>query len=222
MSRTFSGLLFYSAANINLPTALTGGATAGNYALVRNGLGDVSLNNTAGAATVQFWLDIADVKRPFVNFFTQPGQGNALPLSNELQEVFGNAAGGPGNPLGPGFPGANTGTPAIPWGLAVFDVVAVYSVVTAALTAATIGVNRVVYSENAAFTNTATLAATAIATTTTTAAGTPHVQKVSLAQPLIFESADNSNVTIELTITAAATSAIRVYGMGCHVAVEYS
>jgi hypothetical protein len=218
MSRTFSGLLFYSAANINLPTALTGGATAGNYLLVRNALGDVSLNNNAGAATVQFWLDIADVKRPFLNFFAQPGQGNALPLTNELQEVFGNAAGGPGNPLGPGF----SGTPAIPWGLALFDVVAVYSVVTAALTAATLSVNRTTYTENVAFTNTAVLAPTAIALTTTTSATTPHVQKVSLAQPLVFEVNDNSNLSVELSITAAATSAIRVYGMGAHVAVEYS
>jgi len=223
MSRTFGGLLFYSAANLNLPTALTGGATAGNHNLVRNALGDVSLNNNAGAATVQFWLDIADLKRPlpFVAFPAQPGQGT-VPVSNEFQEVFGTAAGGPGNPWGPGFPGANTGTPSAPWGLALVDVVAVYSVVTAALTAATLSVNRVTYTENTAFTNTAVLAPTAIALTTTTSATTPHVQKVTLAQPIIFESNDNANLSIELSITAAATSAIRVYGMACHCAVEYS
>jgi hypothetical protein len=219
MARTFGGLLFYSAANINLQTSLTGGATAGNYNLVRNALGDVSLNNNAGAATVQFWLDVADVKRPvpFVPFPAFPGQGT-VPLSNEFQELFGTAAGGPGNVIGPGF----SGTPAVPWGLAIIDVVAVYSVVTAALTSCTIGLNRATFVENTAFTNTAVLAATGIATTTTTSATTPHVQKVTLAQPLVYEGNDNSNISVELVIQAAATSAVRLYGMGVHVAVEYS
>src|SRR6267142_5298256 len=136
MARTFGGLLFYSAANINLPTASTG-AAAGQYGLIRTALGDMSLQNTAGVSTVQFWLDVADVKRPvpFINFPAFPGQGT-VPLSNEFQEVFGTAAGGPGNVIGPGF----SGTPGIPWGLAVIDVVAIYSVQTAALTSCTIGV----------------------------------------------------------------------------------
>jgi hypothetical protein len=217
MARTFGGLLFYSAANLNLPTASTG-AAAGNYGLVRNALGDVSLNNVAGAATVQFWLDVADLKRP-VPFLSFPPVGmGTVPVSNEFQEVFGTAAGGPGNPWGPGF----SGTPAVPWGLAIVDVFAVYSVVTAALTSCTIGVNRATFVENTAFTNTAYLAATAIATTTTTSATTPHVSKVTLPQPLVFESFDNSNISIELVVQAAATSAVRVYGMGAHVAVEYS
>lgn len=227
MARSFGAQLYYSAANLNLPTALTGGATAGNYNLVRNALGDVSLNNNAGAATVQFWCDIADVKRPQNILFNYPGIGNATALTNEFQEAFGTASGTPSNPFSGNVAassvrGSQFGTPFVPWGIAIIDVFAVYSVVTAALTAATIGLNRTIYTENAAFTNTAVLAATGIALTTTTSATTPHVQKVSLAQPLVYEADDFSNVSVELLITAAATSAVRVYGVGVHAVVEYS
>jgi hypothetical protein len=219
MARTFGALLFYSAANLNLPTAQQGTA-AGQYAWVRNGLGDVSLNNTAGVSTVQIWADLADYKRPYVTFPATPGQGTLL-TSNEFQEVFGTAAGGPSNPFSGGATASQFGTPPLPWGVAVIDIFAVYSVQTAALTAATLGLNRATYTENTAFTNTAVVAATAIALTTTTGAGTPHVQKVTLAQPLNFEINDISNLNIELVITTAATSAVRVYGLGAHCAVEF-
>lgn len=220
MARTFGGLLFYGAANLNLPGASVGGA-AGNYNWVRNALGDVSLNNAAGISTVQFWANIADYKRPFFGFPANPGQGT-VPNSNEFQEAFGTAAGGPGNPFSGGSTGSVLGTPTLPWGLSVIDVFAVYSVVTAALTTATIGLNRATYTENAAFTNTAVLAATAIATTTTAAAGSPHVQKVALAQPLLYEVNDFSDLSVELVITTAATSAVRIYGIGVHCAVEFA
>ncbi len=223
MARTFGGLLFYSAANLGLPTAKTG-TTAGLFQLIRNGLGDVSLSNTAGVSTTQFWLDIADVKRPPGILFSLPGQGT-VPSSNEFQEVFGTAAGGAGNPFSGGatpVKGSQFGTAFVPWGLAVIDVFAVYSVTTAALTTATIGATRAIYSENAAFTNNTVLAATAIATTTTTSLSTPHVQKVALASPLVFEADDNSNFSVELTLVTAATSLVQVYGIGMHVAVEYS
>src|SRR6267142_6534819 len=103
MARSFGSLLFYSAANLNLPTALTGGATAGNYNLVRQGVGDVSLNNNAGVQTVQFWADIADVKRPPNILFNFPGLGGARVLTKEFQEAFGKAAGTPSDPFGGGF-----------------------------------------------------------------------------------------------------------------------
>jgi hypothetical protein len=220
MARTFGALLFYGAPNLNLPTA-SQGAGAGQYTWVRNALGDVSLNNTAGVATVQFWANIADFKRPYITFPAFPGQGTVL-TSNENQELFGTAAGGPSNPFSGGATSTQFGTPPLPWGVAILDVFAVYSVVTAALTTATIGLNRASYVENTAFTNTPVLAATAIATTTTTGAGTPHVQKVSLAQPLVYESNDFSDLNVELLITTAGTSAVRVYGMGVHCAVEFS
>ncbi len=220
MARTFGGLLFYGAANLNLPTSANG-VSAGQYAWVRNGLGDISLNNTAGVSTVQFWANLADYKRPYFTFPAFPGQGT-IPSSNEFQEAFGTAAGGPANPFSGGATASQFGTPPLPWGLAVIDVFAVYSVQTAALTTATIGLNRATYTENAAFTNTAVLAATAIATTTTTGAGTPHVQKVSLAQPLQYEINDVSDLNIELVITTAATSVVRIYGVGAHCAVEFS
>jgi hypothetical protein len=222
MARTFGGLLFYSAPNLNLPFGQNG-IGAGAYALVRNGVGDVSLNNAAGVSTVQIFMDCADLKRPYITFADQPGQGTVV-SSNEFQEAFGTAAGGPGNPMNGGatpVKGSQFGTPFIPWGLALVDVFAVYSVQTAALTAATLGVTRAIYTENVAFTNNTVLAPTAVALTTTTSATTPHVQKITLPQPLLFEADDFSNLSLEFTITTAGTSAVRVYGMGMHVAVEY-
>ena len=62
----------------------------------------------------------------------------------------------------------------------------------------------------------------ALAVTTTTSATTPHVQKFTLPQPLVYETADFSDLVLEVSIVAAATSAVRLYGMGMHVAVEYS
>lgn len=221
MARTFGGMLFYGAENLNLPSTQQGVA-AGQYSWVRNADGTLTLNNAAGVGTVNIQMGLADLKRPFINFPAFPGQGNALLLSNELQEAFGTAAGGPGNPIGPGFPGANTGTPAIPWGLAVVDVFAVYSVQTAALTTATLALTRNTFVENVAVAQTNVLAATGIALTTTGAANAYHVQKVTLAQPLIYESVDFSNLVLELLITTAATSAVRVAGLGMHLAVEYS
>lgn len=221
MSRKAGGLLIYSAANLNLPTALTGGATAGNYLLVRNALGDVSLNNNAGAATVQFWADLADYKRPFFNFPAAGSEQGTFPTSNELQEVFGTAAGGPGNAFSGGATAAQFQLAPLPWGMMIVNIFAVYSVQTAALTAATLGLNRATFTENAAFTNTAVVAATGVALTTTTGAGTPHVQTVALAQPLVWEINDVSNLSVEFIVTAAATSAIRVYALGCHVVMGF-
>lgn len=222
MARTFGAMLFFGAPHLALPFAQTG-AGAGQYALVRNALGDVSLNNSAGVSTVQIEAPLEDFKRPYITFPAFPGQGTVV-LGNEFQEAFGTTpatagATGPGNPFsGPSF----GGTPSFPWGVAIVDVFAVYSVQTATLTTATLGVNRATYTENVAFTNTAVLAATAISTALTTGAGTPHVQKVSLAQPLVFESNDISDISIEMVITTQGTSAVRVYGLGFHCALEYS
>src|SRR5215472_5571391 len=112
MARTFGGILFYDASQINF----TG---TGTY--TRNGLGDVSVNQAA-SLTVQYQMGCADVKRPFISFAAPPAFGT-VPNSNEFQEVFGTAAGGPGNPMGPGF-GQTAG---LPWGLSVVDIFAVYS-----------------------------------------------------------------------------------------------
>src|SRR2546422_4623896 len=111
MSRPFSAILFYDASQINFTL---GAGTLPVY--TRNGLGDISVNQ-AVSTTAQYQMGLADAKRPFFNFMQSPGQGT-IPVSNELQEVFGTAAGGPGNPLGPGF----SGTPALPWGVAVIDI----------------------------------------------------------------------------------------------------
>lgn len=231
MSRTFGGLLFYGAENLNLPTA-NNGVAAGQYAWVQNGDGTLTLNNTAGVSTVTFQMGLADVKRPYFLFPAFPGQGTTL-VTNEFQEAFGSTpatpgAAGPGNPFSGIAPGSSSlqtsqfGTPSEPWGIAVIDVFAVYSVQTAALTTATLAINRLRYTENVAVTIDAVLAATGVALTTTAAANAPHVQKISLPQPLAYETADFSNLAISFLITTAATSAVRVYGVGAHLAVEYS
>lgn len=221
MSRTFGGILFYGACNINLPFSQQGSG-ANQAAWTRNATGDWSLNNanTTGAVALNFFVQLADVKRPFFTFPFAPGQGTVL-ASSEFQNTFGTAAGGPSNP----YSGSLTsfgGTPAFPYGIAIIDVFAIYSVTTLALSAATLAVNRAAYVENTAFTNTAILAPTGVATGVSASATSPHVQKVALAQPLTFESIDNSDLTIELVLTPQATTAYRVYGIGAHLAVEYS
>lgn len=220
MARTFGALLFYGSMNLNLPSAQQG-AGAGQWQWTRNALGDYSLNNVAGVATTQIIAQIADYKRPYITFPAFPGQGTVL-TSNEFNEAFGTAAGGPGNPISGGQSGTQFGTPAFPYGLAIIDIFAIYSVLTATLTTCTIGLNRASYTENVAFTNTAVQAATGISTALTGAAANPHVQKVTLAQPLTFESTDFADLSIELLITTQATSAVRVYGLGAHCAVEFS
>lgn len=231
MPRTFGGLYFFDAAGIVIPTANVG-TTAGLYSLLIDASGIPYWGQTvAGAATVSFIPDDSNLTRPYFTYPADPGQGTVL-TSNEYKSVFGTGAGGPSNPFSgtaAGNPavagalaGSTFGTPNLPWGMALVDVFAVYSVQTAALTAATLGVNRVTFSENVAESVVSVLAATGIALTTTTSATTPHVQKVSIAQPLVYETIDYSNLIVTLSINAAATSIVRVYGIGMHVAVAYS
>lgn len=226
MARTFGGLILFSASGITPPTAQIGVA-AGNLALTRNATGDWSWNNAAGVATTQVIADHAVLARPRINFPAYPGQGT-VPLTNEFQEAFGTAAGGPGDPMA-GIAagslvvgGSVLGTPNIPWGYSVVDIFAVYSVQTAALTAATIALNRNIFAENTATVNTAVVAPQTLALTTTTSATTPHVQKFTLPQPLVYETADFSDLILEFSMTTAGTSAVRIYGIGLHYAVEYS
>lgn len=235
MARTFGGLIFYGAENLNFPLA-NQGVAAGQYSWTLDANGVMQLTNTAGVSTVKFVLGMADLKRPYIQFTAFPGQGTEL-NSNEFQEAFGTTPSSPGG-SGPGNPysgvaagqtasvnplnSSQFGTPSVPWGLTVVDVFAVYGVTTAALTTATLQVNRARFAENTAYTFDTPLAATAVATTTTTSLTTPHVQRVSLAQPLTYESADFSNIFATLVLTTAATSLVSLYGLGLHVAVEYS
>lgn len=232
MPRPFGGLIFFGAPGIVVPTASVG-TTAGLYSILVDASGNPYWGQTSGAAvTTSFFPDNSNLARPYITFPSFPGQGTGLPNSNEFQSLFGTSAGGPSNPFSGIAAGSTTsagslqttqfGTPQVPWGLALIDVFAVYSVQTAALTAATLAVQRTIFSENVAEGVTSVLAATGIALTTTTSATTPHVQKVSLAQPLTFENVDYSTLTITLSINSAATSIVRVYGVGMHVAVAYS
>jgi hypothetical protein len=234
MPKPFGGLIYQAAPGITFPTASVG-ASAGEWQMTRNAANDLSWNNVAGVATTYAYPDFSVLARPYIQMYAFPGQGTTV-LSNEFQEAFGTtpaSAGvsGPSNPFS-GIAASTTagssslvasqfGTPPVPWGLALLDVFAVYSVSTAALTACTLGVSRVFNGEAAANTITSVLAATTIALTTTATAATCHVQKVALAQPLVFESADFSSLSIEMVITTASTSAVRLYGIGCHVVIGY-
>lgn len=208
MSRTFSGILFYDASQINF----TG---TGTY--TRNALGDLSVNQAA-SLTVQYQMGCADVKRPFLSFAYPPAFGT-VPTSNELNEAFGTAAGGPGNPIGPGF----QQTAAIPWGLSVIDIFAVYSVQGGSLSAgSTLGLSRNNYVENTALVPTALIAATAVTLTATAAANAPHLFSVAATTPLVFETTNFSDLLVELILITGVGVSTRVYGLGMHVAVEYS
>lgn len=231
MARTFGGFLFYGAENLNLAAASIGGG-AGQYNWVQNADGTLTLNNTAGVSTVTFQLGVADYKRPYFTFPAFPGQGTVLG-TNEFQEAYGTTPGSAGGP-GPGNPmsgiaagaavqqGSQFGTPSVPWGMAIIDVVAYYSVLTSTLTTATLAVNRLRYVENVALAIDAVLAPTGVATTLSGGATQYHVQKVTLAQPLSFETADNTNVVVSFLITTQAGSVVRVAGLGMHCAVEFS
>jgi len=199
------------------------------------------LNGSGSGATFNFIADNSIVQRPYIVFPDLPGQyetsAGVIALGNEFQEAFGTTpatpgATGPGNPFSGVAAGSTAtagslatpqfGTPQVPWGVALIDVFAVYAVQTVGLTAATIAVNRNIFSENVAFTNTAVVAPQTLALTTTTSASTPHVQKYTLPQPIVFEMADYSQLVIELAIQTASTGLAYVYGIGAHYAIVCS
>ena len=228
MPRSFGGLIFFGAPGIFPPTA-NQGTGAGQYSVLVDANGVPYWGQTSGSAgLVNFYPDNSNITRPYITFPSDPGQGTVLTTS-EFKNAFGTAAGGPGNPFSGVAAGSTSaqnaqqtsvfGQAPTPWGFALIDVFAVYSVQTAALTAATLGVTRNVFSENAAYTQTTPLAATAIAVTTTTSATTPHVQRLTLTQPITFESTDFSTLIVTLALTGAGTTITRVYGIGMHVAV---
>lgn len=219
MARTFGALLFYNATQIS---ATSGGVLPTTQSVyTRNAAGDYSWNQIA-SQTVQYQCGIADVKRPYITFPAPAGVGT-LPLSNEFKEMFGTAAGGPGNPFSGGQTGIQFETAAFPYGLAVIDVFAIYSVGTNPLSAgSTISLFRQRYAEGVANAQDTLVNAVAVTLTTTASATTCHVFKSSLAQPLVFESTDNSDLVLELALVTPAGGTARVYGIGVHAAVEYS
>jgi hypothetical protein len=213
MARTFGGFLFYDPSMISFIQA------AGTVALTRNAQADLSINISA-SSSAQIFVGLDAIKRPYFTFPAFPGQGT-VPNSNEFQTPFGTAAGGPSNPFSGGTV-SFSGTPATPWGLSVIDIVVYYSVVTNPLSVATVTLARNTFAEGVANAQTIIQNATAIATTTTANATTLHASKVTLAQPLTFEGVDNSDILAEIILTVPAGGSSRVYGVGFHVAVEYS
>lgn len=221
MARTFGGMLFYNASQI---FATSGGSQVTTQSVyTRNALGDVSWNQIA-SQTVQYQIGLADVKRPFFVFAAQPGQGT-VPAATEFQNAFGTAAGGPSNPFssGLGTLSSQFGTPAFPWGIAIIDAFAIYSVGTNPLSAgSTLGVTRNVFVENVAVAQTAVITATAVTLTTTAAGNICHTFKLAAPTPTVFEANDLSDVLPELIVITPGGGTARVYGIGMHVAVEYS
>jgi hypothetical protein len=214
MARTFGALLFYDAMH------LASTASAGSVTLTRNAADqDVSLN-LANSTTASIIVGVADAKRPYITFPAFPGQGT-VPTSNEFQELFGTAAGGPGNPMGASA-ATQFGTAGFPWGLAILDVTVIYSVTGASLTSGTIACVRNTYTNNAAFTTANIIASTAITLPVTSAANAPYVLKTSVAQPIVYEATDNSDALVILDLATAGGGTARVYGIAIHCGIEYS
>ena len=213
MARTFGGFVFYDPSGLNFIQA------AGTVALTRNAQADLSINVSA-SSSAQVFINLDLIKRPYFTFPAFPGQGTVL-TSNEYQELFG-AASGPGNPMSGGGTGSVFQTPTTPWGIAIVDVVVFYSVVTNPLNTATVSLARNTFAEGVTNAQSLILNASALATTTTTNATTCHASKVTLSQPLVFESTDQSDILTEVIITTPAGGTSRIYGVGFHLAVEYS
>jgi hypothetical protein len=215
----------YGAPNINYPFAQQGvGAT--QFAWTRNALGNISVNGpgTAAAGTLNAWAALADFKRPAgLTFPFTPVLQGTFPTSNEFGEVFGTAAGGPGQPFSGGATTGQFEVAPWPWGMAVIDIFAIYSVVTTALTSATLGLTRTTYgADNTALSVTSPVAATGVALTVTAAANNPHFQKISLTQPLLWEISDQSDLTIEfVAVTGATINSLQLFALGAHVAMRF-
>lgn len=188
--------------------------------LTRNALGDYSLNRTAAGAenyNVVFGFD--DLKRLIEA--VPPSAGSPLPF----QEQFGTAAGGPGFPATRGFPpfaGASQLTPPTAWppkGVQITDCTVIYQVGVAALTAASLSLNRTVFANNVA--NAVTnlpLGGSALSLPTQ---ANPYVAVLPVTTP-VFETADLSDLTLEFAFTMANTGTIRVYGLGMHLLFNYN
>jgi hypothetical protein len=220
MARIFSGLVIYDAPEV---IALNGAGvrTTTESVLTRNALGDISYNQIASQA-VNYEAGFQSIKRPFFNF-AYPALSAVQPPTNETQNIFGNASGGPINPFSGGSTSVQFEQPPIPWGIAIVGIFAVYSVATNDLDAApTLGLSRIVYVEGAALAVTALIAATAISAVHTASGPTTHVALVAATTPLVFESLDFSDLNLELALTTDADNTARVYALGFHVAVRYA
>lgn len=209
------GLLYYAAPN--LFGGFLGATISTNLALTRNAQGDYSFNRTAaGAETYILPLNLCNLKR-LIEVST-----TGMPF----QTQFGTAAGGAGFPASvagfPPFTGTSQLTPPTgqaPKGIQILDVIAVYQVGVAALTAASLSLNRTVFANNVAnaITN-LPIAATALPLLTQ---ANPYVVTRAVTTPA-FEVADLADVNLELSVTLANTGTIRLYGLGCHVNFNYN
>lgn len=212
------GFIFYGANE--LFGGFSGGTISSNLALTRNAAGDYSFNRTAaGAETYIVVANLAEIKRLVE---TTPPSG--MPF----QEQFGAAAGTAGYPAGaaglPPFSGATQLTPPTgptAKGLEVTDVVAIYQVGVVDLSAASLTVKRTVFANNTANTiTTPAISATALPLTAAGDATGPYVVVRAVTTPS-FETADLSDLAVELSVTMANTGTIRIYGIGFHVTFNF-
>jgi hypothetical protein len=218
MSRSIGGLLFYGAADLDFIQV------SGTVALSEDA------NNTPylaiSASTVaKVYVSVSSLKRPFFSFNNPAGQ-NASPLSNELQEVFGTAAGGPSNPTTGGSAITPFAANSVPWGLAFYSASLIYSVSTAALTSGVannaLGAVRNSYVAATANAQTALVAPTVLTLTTTASATTPNIFTITNAQPFLYETTDQSDVLVKAIVTTASGGTARIYGISVHAIVRYA
>lgn len=110
-------------------------------------------------------------------------------------------------------------------GIQLSDFFILYSVGVVALTSATLRFGKTVFSKTAggaAFAQTDIVAATAIATATTPAAGQPQYALVAGPSPLVFSKDDLGLLEVEAVIVMANTGTLRIYGMGFHCNFNYN
>lgn len=212
------GAIFISPLDITTFAAESG---AGGLQLVRNAVGNYSLNRTGGGAeTYHLAASLANIKR-LIESSSNAGGNAAMPF----QEQFGVAAGTAGWPAGaaglPPFTGAaqlTAPTGDTSKGIKLRDIVTIYSCATVDLTSAGLVLKRTTF---------ANLVAPSVAdvpltsTLAVTANANPRVITSTVNTP-VFETTDLTDLTLESTFVLQNGSVFKFFGYILHVDLNYN
>jgi hypothetical protein len=139
------------------------------------------------------------------------------------QEQFGGAQGPGPNAGNPPFTGATQLTPLtanIPKGIKILDITMVYGITTAAITSQTMTLQKAVFANTTAVAVTGITLSTAVALATASTTN-PYVTKIAVSSPA-YTVTDLTNLTIENTISIAATAAYNLYGAFIHCSFNFA
>jgi hypothetical protein len=195
---TQGGRLMSSAPHIDGVVSVDAGQLdkdSANLVLTRNGVGDWSLNRTAGGAE------------------TYNCRINLSELIARLGEKYN---------FGAGFNSAKQPNPG-PKGIMVTDFFAIYRVGVVDLTTATLRLGKSVFANNVALAQTDIVAATAIPKTAAGDGTGPYVSVVPVpAGSQVFMTDDTAQWEVEAQFVMANTGTLRVYGVGCHINFNFN